>query len=228
MDRCIAGGIGLFWSTVCTLQQYNGAVTAVAAVLIAIFTIVLALVTNKQARLTKEAINLTRAEIVSNYRPRLRIRNVVVTPANLSMVPRMGIFQPNHPVRGQLYVVNVGGGAATITESQCMVFWTTSGLPMRRPYEGEDGNNQIPRMKLEAGQSTIGLFLSDDLLGNGASTIGNNIPNGLTLFVMGWVEYADEKGIKRRTSFCREFQKRGGFAQGRFYAVEDQDYEHEE
>jgi hypothetical protein len=173
-------------------------------------------------------LRLARAELVANYRPRLRVRNVIVNPPNEALVSRIGIFQPNQPARGQLYVVNVGGSAAKITESHCIVFWNESGLPMRRPYEGDNGNNQIPRMKLEPGQSTPGLFMSDDALDNRATTIGNSIAGGLRLYVMGWIEYADDRGTKRRTSFCREFEKRGGFAEGRFYAVADPDYEHEE
>jgi hypothetical protein len=99
---------------------------------------------------------------------------------------------------------------------------------MKRPYEGGSANNQIPKIKLEPGQSTLGLFMSEDALDQRANTIGTNIIHALHLFVMGWIEYTDDRQIKRRTSFCREFEKRTSFAEGRFYAVIDPDYEHEE
>jgi hypothetical protein len=210
------------------IDRHNGFFAALAAVIVAAFTFTLWIATSKQARLTKEVIDLTRAEQISNYRPRLRVRNIVVTPANRTLVERIGIFQPNHPVKGQLYVVNFGGSPANITESHCIVFWNDSGLPMRRPYEGGNGNNQIPTTRLEAGQSTSGIFLSDELMSDRTNTIGTKIVHGLRLYVMGWIEYADDRGIKRRTSFCREFQRKDAFGEGRFYAVDDPDYEHEE
>lgn len=209
------------------LQTYNGAVTAIATAIIAAFTIVLTFVTNRQAKLTKDAIELSRRELISNYRPRLRVRNVMATPHNPSMVYRIGIFQADQLVRGQLYVVNFGGSVATITESHCIVFWNKSGLPMRRPYEGESGNHQIPKGRLEAGQSTPGSFQSGEpMTVESAKTIGTQ--NGTRLYVMGWIEYADDLEIKRRMSFCHEYRRKDRSSDGRFYAVDDLDYEHEE
>jgi hypothetical protein len=45
--------INFLWGIIGFLQSYNGAVTAVATVFIAAFTVVLAFVTNRQAKLTK-------------------------------------------------------------------------------------------------------------------------------------------------------------------------------
>jgi len=210
------------------LEKYNGAITAIATIFIAIFTIVLARVTGTQARLTKQAIQLTREELVSNYRPRLRVRNIVVTAPNPALVQRIGVFQPNQLVTGQFFVVNVGGTAATIIESHCIVVWNDVDLPMRRPYEGDDGNNAVARIVLQPGQSIPGLFQSEMLMENRATTIGTKIVRGLRLFVMGWIEYKDDRGIMRRTGFCSEFEKRDQFSEGRFYAVDDPDYNYEE
>jgi hypothetical protein len=207
---------------------YPDNLTAFSTVVIAAFTVVLAIVGYAQARLIRKSIDLARDELVANYRPRLRVRNIVITPTNEANTRELGIFHPNMPVSGQFYVVNVGGSAATITQSRCIVFWNDGGLPMKRPYEGATGDNQVPRIKLEPGQSTLGLFMSEDALDQRANTIGTNVIHALHLFVMGWIEYTDDRQIKRRTSFCREFEKRGGFAEGRFYAVNDPDYEHEE
>lgn len=181
-----------------------------------------------QSRDMKETIDLSRAGIVSSHRPRLRIRNVVVKPYNPALVERMGFFQPNRPVSGQFYVVNVGGTRATITESHCVAVWSESGLPMRRPYEGENGNMSVLPVRLEPGQSIPGTFCSVELMTDRSNTIGTKIVRGLHLYVMGWVEYIDDNQIQRRTSFCREYEKREAFGEGRFYAVNDPDYEHEE
>lgn len=220
----------IFLSVVHALESYNGTITALATVAIGVFTYYLVRVTNRQAILTCQLIELSQAEIVSNYRPRLRVRNVFVRPNNLALVSRMGIFQPNAPVDGQLYAVNIGGTPATITESHCIVFITDHGvgLPMRRPYEGENGNNLIPQVRLEPGQSTPGMFMSDGPLNDRATTIGQPIAGGLRLWVMGWIEYVDDRAVKRRTTFCRECERREGFGPVRFYTVDDPDYEHEE
>jgi hypothetical protein len=53
---------GALWSAIDFLQAYNGAVTAVATVLIGIFTYVLARVTGRQARLTRDSIELANKE----------------------------------------------------------------------------------------------------------------------------------------------------------------------
>jgi len=57
-------------------DDHNGAVTAVATIAIALFTIVLARVTGQQARLTRQSIDLARAEFVSTHRPRIIVRNL--------------------------------------------------------------------------------------------------------------------------------------------------------
>ena len=56
--------ICVLWAIIDFLQTYNGAVTAVASVLIGLFTGVLARVTGRQARLTRESIDLARKEFI--------------------------------------------------------------------------------------------------------------------------------------------------------------------
>jgi hypothetical protein len=52
------------WSAVDFLQTYNGAVTAVATVAIGIFTLVLVIVTRRQAILTKESVQISERALV--------------------------------------------------------------------------------------------------------------------------------------------------------------------
>lgn len=60
-----------FWCAIDFLQTYNGAVTAVATVFVAAFTIVLAFVTRRQAKLTTDALELARGEFNATHRPKL-------------------------------------------------------------------------------------------------------------------------------------------------------------
>jgi hypothetical protein len=57
-----------FWTAVDFLQTYNGAVTATATVFIAAFTIVLALVTHRQAVLTRKSFGLAERALISTER----------------------------------------------------------------------------------------------------------------------------------------------------------------
>jgi hypothetical protein len=49
-----------FWCVVGFLQTYNGAVTAVATIAISVFTFFLVRVSNRQARLTRDAVNVAK------------------------------------------------------------------------------------------------------------------------------------------------------------------------
>jgi hypothetical protein len=207
-------------------QRYNGAVTAIATIFVAAFTIVLARVTARQARLTREAVALGRDEFNATHRPRLHVRNIVVKPASKGPggypAPE---FAPNHPVSGQFYVANIGASPARIVESHCEILWDLTGLPMTRPYEGKNGNDAVPPCTIAGGSSAVGCFQSEQLF-DVEGTLG--APGGPQIYVMGWIEYADGNDIRRRTAFCRQLIRREGEKDARFHAVADPDYEHEE
>lgn len=98
---------------------------------------------------------------------------------------------------------------------------------MEAPYYGNWGNN--PLYPGEVSASVTGSFNTGD---------GTHVPYDVfpgmdiirrssgRIFFMGWIDYLDGDGTKRRTAFCREFLEGGGSA--RFYPVDDPDYEYEE
>jgi hypothetical protein len=209
------------------LEKYNGAVTAVATIVVAAFTIVLALVTGRQARLSREAIDLARSEFVATHRPKLRVRNVVLENPLRAELRRWYVFEPGQGVQGHLYVGNIGDSAAMIINSHCRVFWTKEPLPMERPYENEIGNDFLGHAVLAAGAATIGTFFSFELIQDEAHAIGLG-RDGWKLYVMGWVTYADATATPRRTSFCREYKVLENSGRGRLFPVDNLDYENEE
>jgi hypothetical protein len=180
----------------------------------------------------QDQINLSRQEFISNQRPKLRVRNVMVHHPNWIGRPRFQIFHQGAPIHGQFFISNIGGTPATITECFCMIFTTTSGLPMRRPYEGENGNTVAAPARLEPGQSAVALFNSDPLgpIAGDVTAFRDNH----RLYVLGWVEYRDDMKVRRRTAFCRLWRHPKGEEEGvrsdpRFFPVETEpDYEHEE
>jgi hypothetical protein len=205
--------------------------TAISTFVIAIFTVVLAAVGYSQARLIRKSIDLARKEFVSTQRPKLRVRNITITQQGWMAGHRFQLFREGEPISGQFFVSNIGGTAATITESFCMVFATSTGLPMRRPYEGKDGNTIVAPRKLEPGQSAVGI-ISADPLGPEAEDIVD-FRGSWRLYIIGWIEYTDEMKTRRRTAFCRLWRYPGGPDGGtldaRFFPVDDEpDYEHEE
>ena len=160
-------------------------------------------------------------------RPKLIVRNVVLKSPLKEPPPGPDPwFYNGARLSGQFYVVNVGGTPATITESGCWVVWKINKLPlaelpMQRPYEGENGNNPVVAV-LNPGESAPGIFQSDDFMGGEIDPIRKGL---WSLYVMGWVEYTDERKVKRRTAFCRKYDA----DRRRFFAVEnDLDYEHAE
>jgi hypothetical protein len=204
------------------LDNNSALVSAIATAVIAWFTISLARATRTQAILTRESIQLSRHQILAIHRPKVRIRNVVVHPAQAFFQARFARFAANELVHGQLYMANVGGTPAHIKETLCEVFWINAPLPMERPYEGRDGIT-FNDVTIVAGSSYPLPFASDKLLSPDAFQ-GITTDGSWRIYVMGWVEYEDDRKIRRRTAFCREYDR----SRHRFFPVQDADYEHEE
>jgi hypothetical protein len=188
-------------------------------------TIILSWATWGLWKTTAKSIALSRDEFISSQRPKLRVRNVVFTGQSFNE----GFGRPRMP-SGQFYVVNVGGTRAHIIDSLTMTSWCPTRLPMRRPYEGMDGNGAVPIQTLEPGEPGVGIFGSDFTLTRGQwQEMGRPIGAG-NLCVLGWVDYKDDRGFRRRTAFCREFRsvELDAPGEGRFVPVDDPDYEYEE
>lgn len=190
-------------------------------------TVLLWVATNKQARITNDALKLSRDEFVSTWRPKLRVRNIVVsrTPKDREL---QETFMPGKALECRFYISNVGGTPTRITEAFGMAFQSQVDLPMARPYEGKGGNLVIPAKAIRPGQSVPMQFVSDWAMDESSRTIGARTIGHQRLFVMGWIVYVDDIGIERRTAFCREFKRKTDWDGGRFNIVKNPDYEHEE
>jgi len=191
------------------------------------FTAGLVFVGGLQGFLIWRQIRLARDEFNATHRPRLSIRNIDVKSAGIDVLIWGDIRSPapNDIFSGQFYVANRGDASARITDAY-LCFWTSrQGLPMSRPYEGEDGNLGITSIWIEPGASVPILFSTPFI----ASDISDNTfvdARRQTIFAMGWVEYIDQAGHIRRSAFCRPYDS----SKRRFMRSEesDPDYEHEE
>jgi hypothetical protein len=103
-------GYKFVWTLGRTVQRYNGAITAFATAIIGAFTIVLAYVTNRQAKLTRESIDLAREELVSTHRPKI----VVYGLGFVGDSPNAD-SDSEEPIRVSFRFVNSGDTPAKIT-----------------------------------------------------------------------------------------------------------------
>jgi hypothetical protein len=184
----------------------------------------------KQWGSIREQARIANTSLLLQFRPKLVIRNVVIKPAisDPKGDPNQTfIFFEGFPITGQFYVGNVGGSPATITQSLCMVHWQKGPLPMRHPYEGRNGNNPVVG-RIEAGGRKTVVFASQKSLDLRPGDLGSiDIPGREPewhIWIMGWIEYADQLAFGRRTAFCRQYDHRTN----RFVVVNDPDYEHQE
>lgn len=230
------------------LDAYNGLIQGLAAIAVGFFTFILmrnartqAEISSKQADVAEKQMQLTgrqtdiiekqkeiaRHDYLYTHRPRIRIRNVVVHP---EQNPPLALFAPGHLVSGQFYISNIGSSDAVITAIGAWVEVLHKGrpervssLPTERPYEGK--NPDTVNVRLEAGGSYPISFQSENVLPDGVYLLSHLPPDDWwKIYVMGFIEYSDGLKTPRRTAFCRVWSP----ISGRFSAVQDTDYEHEE
>lgn len=180
-------------------------VTAGATVVIAFFTIVLAWATDRQARLTRTAINqarddfkLARAEFVATHRPKLILR---------------GAFAPiTDPLEAKIAVTytitNIGGTRCWMTKCHLgLELVTYAGYPMLMLTPEMSFPSSVPFIgAIAAGESKVLTFVDpvrvwdDNHKRNWGST-------GLGLHFVGHITYIDEPGsnIMRQTAFRRGY-----------------------
>lgn len=153
-----------------------------------------------------------RREYIRNHRPRLRVRHFTLGPNDVTA---------GNYVEGEFEVVNIGGAKAQIINSHCEVFRSVD-LPLKRPYLGRDPSHAVPGNPIiEAGSSEIGTFVSEAPLPSPGTG-----PHGTITYVMGWIDYSDDNGTRRRTAFCREHRSRDKGR--RFFASDNPDYDYED
>ena len=177
------------WSTVDFLQQYNGAVTAVATILIGVFTLVLAIVTSRQAKLTREAIDLSRREFNASHRPRISVR-AFESFSQLDIAARFIYY-------------NEGDSDAHIFEIGARIIRVypplTGGIMIDIEHvdeilgSGVDGTRKVKSTFSHPNQVN---------LDNVAATPGT-APQP-TIFLIGRIKYRDSLGVNRQTGFCRQ------------------------
>jgi hypothetical protein len=197
-----------------SLNENNGAVTAVATLGIAAFTLILWLATNRQALLTAQIIALTREEFLASHRPLLIVHSIRILESDHSKRP------DDQPLRVQFGVINAGTSAGTVTGSAVYLHVL---YRIDRPYLLElVPNNIIPPRRFDVGAADNRVEVAFDRDGYG--TFVNNPDK--TPYLSGYIVYEDGRGHARTTFFCRQFERfPESNIDGRFVPVDDPDCE---
>jgi hypothetical protein len=189
--------------------------TAVATVVIAAFTIVLAVSGSIQACLTRQAINLARDEFMASQRPKIIVRELRMLPQNHNTTVAT--------VEVSYVVANTGASEAEIVESWIEIKDVRYGLlPPLNPIEDE---TPIRKIVIKAGANisrTQGSNVEHVSLQIGRMGAQRRHEEPPELVFRGFVTYRDKNQITRRTAFYRRYD----FKTMRFRIVDDPDYEY--
>ena len=185
--------------------------------------------------LVKESNALTHRTLVLSQRPRIKVRSFILQEPSIQElsvdVPEDEYpFAPVDPIRGEVSVVNWGTGKTVVGANCYRIFHgrPPKRLPMKPPYD--TGAVLIAKkQEIQPGQSVqcpfTGVGPSARQLEDAFTPNRNpSIPPGQNLYtyILGWIEYADELGLTRRTAFCQRYD----LSLRRFITVDDPDYEY--
>ena len=186
--------LGWFSATIHLLDRHNGTVSAAATVAICFLTAGLLWTTDKQARLTRDALNLARAEFTAAHPPQVILREAVM---DLEAVVAYTL-------------ANIGGSTAIIQESWIMAEYPAPLYTVRNLRSA--GHDDLGRLTLAPGEikdltytlsEELSYYLrfenADRLREGGAYKTPNN------LHFAGAILFADNQGALRRTIFRRRW-----------------------
>lgn len=204
--------------------------TAAATLAIASFTYMLKLSTDRLAkatdetiRLTQQSIDLASDEFISTQRPRIIIRQIAIWhPTGFDNFMNGEPFQfiADEKIHGRVFIANIGATRATVDFFCNIFYWKEPSFPMLYPYDMLEIRRQEPPIILERGQRMTLHGLAGGPL---SKSVIDNIGIGETkLFVMGWVQYRDDRTVIRETRFCRLWNN----SERRFTVVNNPDYEY--
>jgi hypothetical protein len=180
------------------LDENNGTLTAIATIGIAGFTLTLWLATGRQARLTRDAIELGNREFAATHRPKIQVISFEETN-----IGRGDEHPAQEKIGTSLRYVNSGDTTAYLLEIGWHISAASHSLRPGVAMKIHDCRNQA----LESGEEG-GYPLASDI--SVRSAIVADMQNERTLPALrqrlrcvGYVLYADANGKRRRTGFSR-------------------------
>jgi hypothetical protein len=182
---------------------------------VALFTLVLAGVGIWQGIQLKRTVDLAQKELIASHRPKIRIRRITaIRPVGIPVVdtgrPNSALL-PGNRVSVVIEAANVGDTDATVFEMGIDIYVPGPFNAAPQPYPGIPpvAPGQDVRMTASGGR-----LISEAEID--AIEVGT-----LELRLLGIINYRDDNGVVRSTSFARKYDR----ALGRFANVPDDDAE---
>jgi hypothetical protein len=184
--------------------------TAVATIVIAAFTIVLAVGGSIQACLTRKAITLARDEFISTHRPKIIVRNVSTIGFAIGL-----------PINIRFMYINIGETRANIAAIEACVFLKPKVIPIPRGLRLQPC--EIIKSTLSCGEVGIGEANSSfDIEARDVKPLQSV---GKIICIVGCIKYRDDRGSLRRTGFARQ-GRHIGESQFELTPIDDEEYEY--
>lgn len=191
---------------------------------VAIFTFFLTVATIALAAISLRQIKLGRDEFIATHRPRIFVQTVSITE-NGKSVERYASEDraKTTPCEGIITVSNGGDSAAFIVEWQSIVYLQLSGAVFRPPLDVA----AVQRPKPNSPGISPGVIESiKHFQVSPTDRDWRQYQQGVghRMFFIGRISYEGPDKIRRRTGFCREWDKALG--EGRWKTVKDSEYEY--
>jgi hypothetical protein len=203
------------------IYEYRDAATAVATILIAIFTFTLWRSTDKLWEAGTEQFNLARDEFNSVHRPKIRLKHLWLAK---------DIWE-GEQIKATADFVNSGTGTAFVREIGIATHIVKNGRTLPpNPAFAEVGKFPLNRYELRSGITLSVGELNDWKVLTAAQSV-EIFEEKARFFFVGYIEYEDSRGAVRKTAFCRVLRfpnKTHSPSGGRFVKEDDPDYEYED
>jgi hypothetical protein len=189
------------------LDDHNGAVSAAATVVIAMLTVALVWVTRRQAKLTRDSIDVARQEFAATHRPRIFAQSF--------LLKRGGGRGGTDSI--DLTIINGGEADATILDYVIYPYRKTEEMVFLPGLVRPDPIALPPEAIVHPGEMFT--IVADR---HGTDLGSFEYEAGTKIFAIGKITYRGGDGIVRITGFCREY-----FAgEGMWHRVPDSDQEY--
>jgi len=169
--------------------------TATATVVIAAFTVVLAVVGGVQAWLTRKTINLARDEFISTHRPKIAIHSIWL------MLDMIDQSTDDATIRAEIIYFNVGATPARVVDITAKI--------SRRPVPLQTGittwaTHEVPQEPIVGGGKGYISVKSDIRINHEKVMQQAEATPRHAVVCMGKIIYEDDLGVRRETGFCRQ------------------------
>lgn len=213
--------IGSYYAAIVAfLDAHNAAVSAIAAVFVAIFTGTLYFATDKLWKTSERQAGIVGEQLAAMKRQSDQIeRDFLAANRPQLVVRQIGFITDGDGQTIQYTLGNVGASRAEVIESN-VTAWTypkSTPWPAFPPYTPD--TNAMGAITVEAGQEVIGIY--QDAPHETRLLFGDVAKDRLDTMLLGYVLYVDRNGTRRRLGFCRKLDGEGL----RFHPVDDPDYE---